>query len=583
MLFKSLRSKIIVSTLLIMITSLLFSYAIIYYNNYKTFQNQLLKDENIVLDKLAQNINYSIIGTKWLAVAVILDDEIQRLLKEDTKGNNFKSFRNSSDISQKLQRYMFSRSSIFNIAIIRNNGELCGGRGLGINDAYLLERLKENWFQNYKVNERKTSDYFTGILQFPTANETTNIVNYIKTIYDKDDPTKKLGILIISMDFDYIVQVFEKLDVQFTSYFIFNAENEVLYELPTVNPKKLKEDLSIDNASQANETRASYILFSNTLDNGWKIMEKLSKSKISNEARKDLVPLILMGFCSIGLVVVVLTILMFKLTRSIRKLREAMKKVSGGNFDVYININTRDEIAELAVVFNNMVKNISELVDKVTYQEKEKKNFEMKALLMQINPHFIYNTLSAVIFLARKNNIDGIVTLIGSLIHILRKTVDYDVVFVSLRDEIQYLNEYVNIQKIRYEDMISVAFEVEEKLYGCKIPKMLLQPLVENSLFHGILPKEAHGDICVSVKKDNDTILFEVWDNGVGIEPERLEELLLVETPPSSIDKFSNLGLKNVNERIKLLYGNQFGLLLESKVGRGTRISFALPLYMDLT
>jgi two-component system sensor histidine kinase YesM len=258
-----------------------------------------------------------------------------------------------------------------------------------------------------------------------------------------------------------------------------------------------------------------------------------------------------------------------------------MKEIEKGHFNI-INYAGVDEMQQLVDGYNSMITKTSALIEQVKLEEEEKRNAELYALQAQINPHFLYNTLNSIRYLAKEQGSGEIEQIAISLISLSRASLDSDK-FITIKQEIDLVMGYIAIMKIRYEDMFHYTCEIEPDLELCMIPRFSIQPLVENALFHGIVPNEK-GNIMVRVLEKDGGILIEVEDSGIGIEQRHLQIIKknlsgVHEDAIESKDRRSmkNIGLVNINDRIKMYFSPAYGLCIESCPESGTRVSVSIP------
>jgi len=246
------------------------------------------------------------------------------------------------------------------------------------------------------------------------------------------------------------------------------------------------------------------------------------------------------------------------------------------------------EIDELSGNFNYKIIRIKELIENIKTEQKNKRNTELWLLQSQINPHFLYNTLDTVVWMAEAGDSKKVVDMITALSGFLRIGLNNGKRFIQIREEIRHIESYLKIQKFRYEDILEYSIDIEDNLYDMRILKLLLQPIVENALYHGIKYKRSGGKILIKGYRENDNIILQVKDNGIGIDGARLESLKNTinnktvddnDIVKSSEDSF---GLYNVAERIRLYYGNEYGLNIDSEKNLGTTVSIVLPVESSL-
>ena len=262
----------------------------------------------------------------------------------------------------------------------------------------------------------------------------------------------------------------------------------------------------------------------------------------------------------------------------IRRLNERLSMISQGDFRPDPSIETDDEIGTIGKQINHMSSHISTLLDTRVHDEKEKKDMEIKMLQAQINPHFLYNTLDSIKWIATMQKNTGIVQVVTALSSLLKNMAKGFNEKVTFRQELDFLQNYVTIEKIRYIELFDVEISVDDDaLYDARIIKLTLQPIVENAIFSGIEPSGRFGLISIHAFAKDGVFYVTVRDNGIGIEPENIEKLL---TDTSRITKsnMSGIGLPNVDRRLKLVYGEDYGITIESEIDRYTMITISLPL-----
>ena len=247
-------------------------------------------------------------------------------------------------------------------------------------------------------------------------------------------------------------------------------------------------------------------------------------------------------------------------------------KVAEGDFTAKTKVNTKDEIAVLAHNFNDMTKEIGHLVDDMQHNHETQRILESKLLQAQINPHFLYNTLDTVVWLAEAKQNDQVVAIVTYLSEFFRTTLSKGQDIITIYDEKRHIESYLKIQQFRYQDVLEYSIDIEEKLYEVKIPKLLLQPLVENALVHGIRNKRGKGHLSVRGYFQENDVIFEVEDDGKGMNKEELEALIHGMDHDSGADRQSGFGVANVNQRIHIYYGEQHGISYESHPGEGTLV-----------
>ncbi len=264
----------------------------------------------------------------------------------------------------------------------------------------------------------------------------------------------------------------------------------------------------------------------------------------------------------------------------LKKLHDVTTTITKNDLQALITHDNVDEITELGMSFNIMIGRIRELLDAKVREQENLKKAELRTLQAQINPHFLYNTLDTIVWMAELKKTDQVIKIVRALSSFFRTTLSKGKDWITIGEEIELTRNYLTIQKMRYQDILDYKIEVDEAVRDEKILKLTLQPLVENALYHGIKPKRSGGTITVRAKQTNNgQVLLEVEDDGVGCTPYALSKIQEeIDTESDEITlKESGFGLANVSKRIKLYYGQQYGLSVNSQYHQGTQITVAIP------
>jgi two-component system sensor histidine kinase YesM len=286
-------------------------------------------------------------------------------------------------------------------------------------------------------------------------------------------------------------------------------------------------------------------------------------------------------FAAIGFSIIAAIAISRSIYIPIKKLHDVTTTITKNDLQALVTHNNGNEITELGINFNIMIGRIRELLDAKVKEQENLKKAELKALQAQINPHFLYNTLDTIIWMAEAKKTDQVIEIVRALSSFFRITLSKGKDWITIREEIELTKSYLTIQKMRYRDILDYQIDVDEKIFDSTILKLTLQPLVENALYHGIKNKRCGGTIIVRAKqKGQNKILLEVEDDGVGFTPYKLGNIraeMNGDTDDVTL-KESGIGLENVNKRIKLYYGKQYGLSIYSQYYEGTRIMVTIPM-----
>lgn len=284
---------------------------------------------------------------------------------------------------------------------------------------------------------------------------------------------------------------------------------------------------------------------------------------------------LLMGFLCLLLCLWSAWLLSRHLAQPVRQLDEAMGKVKKGNFDVHMETNREDELGRLSESFNRMTDEYRQNLTRSVQRQKELNETQIRMLQAQLNPHFLYNTLDSMKWLGVTHQVPQVATLATDLAAILRASISGSEL-ITLEQELELIDRYIDIQSIRFEDRFAYEVDVPDQLQSCLVPKLVLQPLVENALIHGVADRE-DGYVKLEAKELQGDLLLSVSDNGCGIPPQVLAQL----NSPGQKIPGGHLGLFNVSNIIRLHFGEQYGLFAQSWPEKGSCVSLRLPLQRE--
>ena len=292
--------------------------------------------------------------------------------------------------------------------------------------------------------------------------------------------------------------------------------------------------------------------------------------------------IILVIFLTICLCIVLSVVISRSVMKPVEKLSALMMHATGGDLSVRYESDSHDTIAELGYSFNELLRKIRELLINIESEQRNLQKSELRALQAQINPHFLYNTLDSISWLAREKDYENIIELNYALTSMLRTGLNKGNDIISLKKEIEHSMNYLIIQKIRYEDAFLYEFNIDDSLLGCSILKLLIQPLIENAIYHGVRKNRQTGHIEINVYEDESNVVIEVNDDGPGADLQDFEKLIK-ELNDNDCSENRHYGLKNVNDRIRIFYGSEYGLEFENRQPDGFTVRMKLPYVEGVT
>ena len=391
-----------------------------------------------------------------------------------------------------------------------------------------------------------------------------------------------LGVILLDIRHDIIQSSINGVTIGEKGFvFVMDQEDNIVYTpvngiVYRVNPKWVKamEPMSVQIQGGSYQIRSELSPYT-----GWRTVGVFSMDEVMSSV--NTIVYILFTCVIISLVLVVIVSFKFSrtLTNPIFKLKRLMKQAESGDLTVRFNFEHNDEIGELGQSFNHMIARIDQLIQMVYVEQENKRTAEMKSLQEQIKPHFLYNTLDTISWMARDYDAEDIVRLVDALTNMFRIGLSHGKDIITVKEEITHVSNYLYIQKIRYKDKLNYVIHVDESLYAIEVPKLILQPLVENAIYHGVKAKRGGGTITITGVPEGENLVFTVQDDGAGMLQEKVEELNRRMSERSVLDEKKSFGLFYIRERIQLCYGKGYGVHVESALGEGTRVTITLPLY----
>lgn len=452
----------------------------------------------------------------------------------------------------------------------------------GINPEDVSEDVLNSYFE--AMGDRNNKAVWTGIMPklFSAPEEDRQSVTVVRAIRDRNKD-RNLGVMVIELDPDMFSNLLlgNQGLFQYQYLFIVDQKGQVVCSNPKVNNGWQKE---IDDRFERGIRRFQltwngkdyYVCGQYNGITGWKSYSAIPLKGLFPQA-EDLNNAIWMVVIISTLGIAAVTaVLVYTMARPIKLLSKAMAQVQKGDFAVRVPNKRKDEIGELTESFNYMLEEINTLIRQV-YQEKiAQKNAEVQALQAQINPHFLYNTLDSINWMLidrEENDISDIIISLGSL---MRYSIEDENAFVPLGRELEYVLCYLKIQKNRLEDKLEYQISADESLEAYMVPRLILQPVVENAITHGIEPGRQRGNIRILAEDCGEEILISVEDDGIGMTQDQLEHLR-DENPDVEKDGHTGIGIRNVDRRLRLHYGDRYGLMIESIHRKGTIVRLRIP------
>ncbi|WP_245987963.1 sensor histidine kinase [Cohnella lupini] len=567
------RNKIILSTALVVSFSLIVSGFFIYDYARGIIREQSIRDSRTKLAQISFQLNKVQEQVMKTAEYIVSDEEITELVYARAGPDIETEYFRKQAVQDKLGRFVALNNFILNVLIVRPDGGTFSNYS-GYED-YFAEYVKQDWFVKMKDSRRNYSEPHPFF--FISGNR--QVFSYVLQYRPIGQQTSADSYLVLDIAYSELSNVFLQSSRDFEQIELFTGANALLYstgkELQPSDEESMKEALRSGQSFREDADRI--VLTDETMNQDWKQAALLSKSRLFEKINRIFYFYIVIILSGIAVTLVVMLPIIVNLTKPLIRLTNAMKRVAVGDLGTSVAIRSGDELEILGAGFNRMVEDLRHLVDTSIRNEETKRKMQIDLLMAQINPHFVYNTLNTVIYLSHANRNGQVVEVTQALIGILQDTIKTGegAVRASLAEEKQIVDKYAVIQQTRYPGRFRLIWELEDALLGQPVPRMAMQPIVENAIVHGIIPSDREeGKIIVRAYRDDAQMCLEVEDNGRGMDTSDSEESNL----PKSTDRTRGIGLSNIRDRLYTDFGAAARLEVSSEKDVGTVVRIRIPL-----
>jgi two-component system sensor histidine kinase YesM len=408
------------------------------------------------------------------------------------------------------------------------------------------------------------------------------VVSIVKAVVDPGSGQVR-GVVLIDMRLKVMEAIFDDMTVGLGGFLFIEAPGGGIVYTP-VNPivyRVRDEWLDTPRTSSVRRIKGEdyQIVSQGSEYTQWKTVGVFPLNEIMSQVSAIRYYSLIIAGVTVLVALIVAVFFTSGIARPVIELRSLMKEAEEGNLAVRFEGRQEDEIGYLGKSFNTMIEEVQKLIDMVYREQQSKREAELKTLQEQIKPHFLYNTLDTIQWMAQEHDAQDIVKVVGALTSLFRIGLSRGKEMIRLADEMEHVRSYLIIQKARYEDKFDFDLRTEEDALSCMVLKLTLQPLVENAIYHGIKERRGHGSIKVEALRRDGMLVLRVSDDGVGMTPEKLEEVrtLLTAAHPHG-EGLEGYGVHNVHERIQLSFGTRYGLRFESAPDGGTTVEILHPL-----
>lgn len=542
--------------------------------NMEAYLNSYLEE----VDSIAKNVNYN----------YYLQDYLETVIKEEDDyvdsgiGKNMRSYEMSS---QAFSDTLLSRADISSIMIFGKKKMLLN-RSMYTYQKVALDYSKLDWYA--KAVAKPQDAIITGPNRHSFFDTDDEVISLSREVQSYENGTFR-GVILINLNMNKITEICNSFQEKQENFIcIINDKGELVYEQQNgrerfaFDEKENRQELNTalgktkESCFRLNYRGEKYLVTRTDMKTtGWTLVSMVPYKSVMAETMAISGVMILAVAITLIVTLLLLNRILTGVVKPLKKLEKYMVQVNPDNMDQRMEILTDDEIGHLSMKFNQMMDRIRNLKEQVIEEQEDKRKYELQALQAQINPHFLYNTLDSIIWMAETND-SNIVAMTEALAKLFRISLNKGNEEISLERELEHVKNYLIIQSMRYADKFTYEISAEPGVERCRTIKLILQPIVENCIYHGIKKKRGTGKITIRAYRREQNLIIEVSDDGCGIPEEICRKILSDEIESENISG-SGIGVKNVNERIQLRFGKKYGLSYSSEEGVGTTVTYVLP------
>lgn len=482
--------------------------------------------------------------------------------------------------------YDNNKDNIANIALLSKDGELL--------EAVPAARLKtgfdvtkEEWFGS--TLERTDNLHFTtphvqyifdgGEQQYKW------VITLTRAVEITHGTSTQQGILLIDIRYNSLRQILEDISPGNQGYlYMISSGGELIYhpKMQLIETGQMQENIAVAAGYRDGNYKEKYggenrnVSVKSVGYTGWKLLSVTPEKGLSLSNLKMRLFIVFVAAAFLFALVLINAFISSRITNPIKELEKSVNAIEAGELDTEVYIGGSYEVQHLGRSIGDMAKRIKKLMQDIVAEHESKRKSEFDTLQSQINPHFLYNTLDIIVWMIENEQKQEAVKVVTALARFFRISLSKGKSIITVHDELEHVRNYLTIQQMRFKNKFVYEIRAEEDVMGLACLKLMLQPLVENAIYHGMEFMDGDGLIEIQVKKEGEDLWIEVRDNGLGMTKEQVENLLS-EKPHVSSKRGSGIGVKNVNERIRLYFGEDYGLVIESEPDEGCVIRCHLP------
>lgn len=577
---KKLKPGEIQTTLMLVVSGIslvtMFLMGIIMYMRFSTLSRQeTIESSRKLMEQTGETMEDYLVNMRQISDAVYYN-----VVKE----NDFHDAREEIQKGMNLL-YEANRDKLRTIAIYNSDGSLMAAEPVATQKED-PDVTRQEWYQS-AMEEMENIHFSTPHIQNLFEDSTFRyywVISSSRVVELTENRDSQMGVLLVDMDFSSISRMMNQINEVGNGqyYYLCNSDGDIIYHPRQI---QISDGISRENSIKA----ASYkdgvydetfegtqrkVIVNTISYTGWKLVGVIPYSIFTHEMLNIRYFIAMVTLLMAVMLTIINRVVAERISRPIRKLNHSVMEYEAGKKpEIYIGGSW--EIRHLGYSIQSSYEKSEKLMQEIVWEQNERRKSELDALQSQINPHFLYNALDSITWMIEGERNDEAAFMISQLAKLFRISLSKGHTIISVKDELQHAQSYMNIQRVRYKDAFSVTFDVEPELEKYCAVKLTLQPILENAINYGVDPMDDCGEIRVCVRKEGELLVLSVEDNGIGMSEEEVELLL---TDNNRVPKHgSGVGLINIHNRLQILFGKEYGLVIESEPDEGTKVSIQIP------
>lgn len=549
---------------------------IIMYMRFSTLSRQeTIESSRKLMEQTGETMEDYLVNMRQISDAVyynvVKENDFQDAREEIQKGMNL--------------LYEANRDKLRTIAIYNSDGSLMAAEPVATQKED-PDVTRQEWYQS-AMEEMENIHFSTPHIQNLFEDSTFRyywVISSSRVVELTENRDSQMGVLLVDMDFSSISRMMNQINEVGNGqyYYLCNSDGDIIYHPRQI---QISDGISRENSMKA----ASYkdgvydetfegtqrkVIVNTISYTGWKLVGVIPYSIFTHEMLNIRYFIAMVTLLMAMMLTIINRVVAERISRPIRKLNHSVMEYEAGKKpEIYIGGSW--EIRHLGYSIQSSYEKSEKLMQEIVWEQNERRKSELDALQSQINPHFLYNALDSITWMIEGERNDEAAFMISQLAKLFRISLSKGHTIISVKDELQHAQSYMNIQRVRYKDAFSVTFDVEPELEKYCAVKLTLQPILENAINYGVDPMDDCGEIRVCVRKEGELLVLSVEDNGIGMSEEEVELLL---TDNNRVPKHgSGVGLINIHNRLQILFGKEYGLVIESEPDEGTKVSIQIP------